>query len=364
MRQDMICLPQVIIDTHCHGRDMRQAHKTTVRRTLLEAKAGGVSVTFFQPNTDDPLTEIEGLGVYKSLVRAAEKSLLLREKQYIYFGATDSNLAECRKALNRAYNPGIKVYPKSKKGETVTTGTIGVSNDLTIVNLLNLSEYTGKPVAFHCDDPEIIAQEGYTIRAEVTYVEKILELARNFPYARIVICHVSCRQSAELIMAAQKAGMMVALELCPHYFWFDADGTNWRTDIDPVFYHCFNKLRPAEHRVFLGSLLDDDGPFVIIGSDTAGHTREEKLEKGYGGLPSNQEMVPVILTIAKQRGISNKRVIDLLSFNAIRFFGLNVPRGVRMYHLEKRKVTSAYNGGVVENPWLGSELYFPVPVEK
>jgi hypothetical protein len=80
-------------------------------------------------------------------------------------------------------------------------------------------------------------------------------------------------------------------------------------------------------------------------------------------LPSNQEMVPVILTLARQYGISNRRVIDLLSLNAIRFFGLRVPMGVRMFHLERRNASSTYNNGIVENPWLGSSLLYPVPVQ-
>jgi dihydroorotase-like cyclic amidohydrolase len=362
MSQEMICLPQIIVDTHCHGRDWMQAHKTTLRQTLCEARGGGISVSFFMPNTDKPIVSMGNLGIYDTLMRSAEKNLSLPERQYVYFGVTDDNLIQCKAALEEDLVVGLKVYPKSNSGKMVTTGSIGVAEDLTIVYALNLSQQTGKTVAFHCDDPEIVASEGHTIRAEVAYVEKVLELARNFPYARIVICHVSCRQSAKLVIAAQKAGMRVALELCPHYLWFDADRTNWRTGLDSVFYHCFNNLRSAAHREFLVSLLKDGGPFIIIGSDNAPHTREEKLKHGWGGLPSNQEMVPVILTLAKQHGISDRRVIDLLSLNAIHFFGLRVPMGVRMYRYEKRKVASVYNNGVIENPWLGSELYHHHPV--
>jgi len=283
MKEEIVYLPSVIIDTHCHGRDMLQSRKTTVLETLREARNGGIGVSFFMPNTDPPITDLDTLIFYIQLMAKAETELGLQQRQFVYFGATDSNLEECRRANSISGVVGIKVYPKSKKGETVTTGTIGVAENSTIMRLFELSEACGKPVAFHCDDPEIVAREGNTIRAEATYVEKILFLASNFPRAKIVICHVSCRESAGLVLAAQRSGMQVVLELCPHYLWFDSNGTHWDHAIDPVFYHCFNNLRPKEHRIFLTGLLGEDNPFIFVGSDNAPHTIAEKLAKGYEG---------------------------------------------------------------------------------
>lgn len=366
MRDPIIYLPSVIIDSHCHGRDMNQAHKTTVLQTLLEAVKGGISISFFMPNTVPPIIDLDTLVWYIGLTVKAEMGLGLRHRQFVYFGATDYNLEDCRQAMRIPGVVGIKVYPADKKGKTVTTGTIGVADHKTILKLLRLSEETGKPIAFHCDDPEIIAKEGNTIRAETAYVEKILTMAADFLGAKVVICHVSCRQSAELILTAQKSGMQVALELCPHYLWFDANGTHWDHALDPVFYHCFNNLRSKEHRVFLTGLLPTNNPLIIIGSDNAPHTIQEKLSKRYGGLPSNQHMVPVILTLAKQLGLNDGQIANLLCLNTSRFFGVPIAEeGEPLpYRLERRIINAKYNNGKVANPWLGSELYFPVPVEK
>jgi dihydroorotase len=364
MKNPTILLPSVIIDSHCHGRDMFQANKTTVEQVIREARNGGISVSFLMPNTDPPIIDPEILEKYLDIIYRAGKNLEIEREQLVYFGATDDNFKECRGAIRNPSVIGIKVYPKSKSGKIVTTGTIGVANDLTIINLMNLSETTGKPIAFHCDDPEIIAFEGNTIRAETAYVEKILTMALDFPRAKIVICHVSCIQSANLVLKAQRIGMQVVLELCPHYLWFDADGTNWNPELDPVFYHCYNKLRPKNHREYLVELIADEKNFIIIGSDNAPHTKEEKIEKKFGGLPSNQEMVAVVLTLARQMGISNQQVICLLCLNAAKFFRIPVCGEMRPYRLEKRIVDATYNNGIVVNPWAGSKLYFPVPVEK
>ena len=364
MKEPIIYLPSVIVDSHCHGRDMLQAHKTTVLQTLLEASKGGISISFFMPNTDPPIIDLDTLVWYIGLTVKAEMELGLRHRQFVYFGATDYNFEDCRQAMRISGVVGIKVYPADKKGKTVTTGTIGVADDKTILKLIRLSEETGKPIAFHCDDPEIISKEGNTIRAETAYVEKILKMALDFPRAKIVICHVSCIQSANLVLKAQRIGIQVALELCPHYLWFNADGKNWNPELDPVFYHCYNNLRPKNHREYLVELLADEKNFIIIGSDNAPHTKEEKLEKKFGGLPSNQEMVAVVLTLAQQMGILNQRIINLLCLNAAKFFQIPICGKLKPYKLEKRVVDAEYNSDIVVNPWRGSELYFPVPVEE
>jgi allantoinase len=362
MLQETFFLPSVMIDTHAHGRDMNQSHKTTISQVLREAKGGFISTSIFMPNTDPPIIDLITLERYLGIIEAAKDELDIKDEQYVYFGATDDNLSECSRALDHPAVIGLKVYPKSKSGSVVTTGTIGVAEDATIARLLNLSETKKKAVAFHCDDPEIIAKEGNTIRAEREYVKKVLDIARDFPRARIVICHVSSIERARLILAAQRKGFWVALEMCPHYLWFDAEGTNWNPDLDPVFYHCFNNLRPKENRNFLVSLLAEDNDLIFIGSDNAPHTEEEKLGKKMGGLPSNQEMVPVILTLAKSLGISNQRVIELLLLNASRFLDIPARGEMNLCRAEKRIDSLKYNGGRVVNPWNGSELWFPAPI--
>jgi dihydroorotase-like cyclic amidohydrolase len=103
---------------------------------------------------------------------------------------------------------------------------------------------------------------------------------------------------------------------------------------------------------------------IIIGTDNAPHTIQEKLSKGCGGLPSNQHMVPVVLTLAKQLGLNMEKVANLLCLNAASFFGIPVAGEIVAYRLGKGVVNANYNNGVVANPWTGAELYFPVPIEE
>ena len=359
----IISLPKVIINSHCHGRDLQQAYKTTVLQVLKESLIGNISITCFMPNTSPPLIWNVVLSEYRKIIRTAKNRLRIMCPQYIWFGATDDNLDECDQVLKRKTVIGLKIYPKSRDGGTVTTGTIGVIYDATIENAMRLCKKHDKAAAYHCDDPGIISRQGYVIEAEVEYVKKIIRLMREVPEVKVVICHVSNRESAELIIQAQGEGLNIALELCPHYLWFDGEGNNWNKNLDPIFYHCYNTLRTSEHREYLVSLLKRDDVVIIISSDDAGHTAEEKISKGYGGLPGNQEMVAAIVTLAIKNGISEKRLARLLSFNAADFLNIPIERTLVKYSLVEKIDDLRYNNGKIINPWNGLKLLFPVQIK-
>lgn len=363
MNKLTIRLPKMVIDPHCHARDLKQSRKTTVFQTLLEAHNSLISISVMMPNTDPAMINEEICAAYSDIIFEAQNKLGLPE-QYGWFGLTDDSLAEFEKALQLDWIVGGKVYPLGKNGKAVTTGAIGVANDETLLEAMRLARESDKTTAYHCDDPDIIAREGHTINAEATYVKKILRLAEEVPGARIIICHVSCVESALLILDAQKRGMDVALELGPHYLWFDADGTHWKPGLDSVFYKCFNHFRSRRHRLFLTSLLTRKDAFVIIGSDNAPHTPEEKLVRKLGGLPTNQHLVPVICTLAKEIGLSDERIGELLSWNASRFLNIPAPHELVEYELEERIDNLTYNNGKIVNPWNGSKLLFPIRMEE
>lgn len=354
-------IPKNSIDAHCHKRGLNQSNKTTVRQTMLEAKKGLISISAAMPNTDKPLISVEACNDYHKLQTDAQIELSLPQ-QYVWFGLTDANLGEFQKALELPYILGGKVYPLKQDGAAVTTasGAIGVMHDHTILAAMYLARSADKALPFHCDDPDIIAlAKGNPIEAEVAYVKKIISLARKVQGVKIIICHVSCMESATIILEEQQRGMNIAIELCPHYLWFDADGTHWRKDIDPVFYKCFNNLRSSRHRLFLISLLALNNPLIFISSDNASHTEKEKIEKKLGGLPSNQEMVAVVCTLAEQLELSDEQVGNLLCFNVSRFLNIPAPEELIDCELEKRIDDIEYNNGIVLNPWNGSRLWLP-----
>ncbi len=355
-------IPEYILNMHVHGRSFTQRHKATVLQILTQARLGLINTLGYMPNTQPPITSIPMLQAYKNLIAHAKKKLQVAHKQYVWFGVTDYDLLECKLALQDEDVIGLKIYPKAEDGSTITTGTIGVICDKTILEAMKLGAKYNKPIAIHGDDPVIIAAcKGNPIKAEVSYDKKVLQIANLVPGVKIYFCHVSCRDSAELILRAQTAGITAVIELCSHYLWFDNSGTNWAPGLNPAFYKCFNCLRSPEHRQFLINLLQKDNPLIIVSTDDAWHTKKEKLSVNPpGGFPSVRQMVPAMVTLAVQHKISEARVAQLLSFNASEFFEIPVPKKLVEYEWELQPDETDYNNGMVENPWKGSRLYFPI----
>lgn len=350
---ETFCLPEDIIDTHVHMRGWNESHKTTPYQVLNEAFGSKITISMAMPNTS-PSIETYELGLDYHLHMVSHPGFIPGKLQKLYIGANDSNLQEVRKFLQLDLAAGVKRYPSGG----LTTGKLGVARDSSVMRHMYEAAEAEKPFASHCDGTE------HTIEAEVRDVENIINLATSLnlkKWLRVIICHVSCRQSAELILQAQKNGYQIAIEIAPHYLWFDDRGTNWKPGLDPVFYKCFNNLRGPEHREYLVSLLKTDNPLVFIGSDSACHTTIEKLSgNAPGGIPSNQEMVPVLITLARKHGISEKRIAELICFNAADFFKIKVSHQMIRYQIEEKEDDLQYNHGAATNPWNGSKLRFPV----
>lgn len=361
MKRKTIKLPEIIINGHGHARDMNQTHKFTVEQYLKESREAKIGISILMPNTDPPITSIAVLERYIWRIERARKKLGIQEKQYVYFGITDDNLKECERALRHPLVIGLKDYPRAKDGKTVTTGTIGVAHRLTREVGIRLAATYNKVYARHCDNPKVIAKEGNTINAEVADIRDTIKLAKLCPRTKILICHVSCREGAELILEAQEEGLRIAIEICPQYLWFDSNMTNWIPEIDPVFYHCYNNLRPRENRNYLQKdLITKENPLVFISSDSAPHLETEKMaNKKLGGIPSHQELVPLAITLVKQKVISEKQMANLISFNPSKFFNIPVPEELVEYEIEEKVDNLQYNHGKVLNPWNGSKLWFP-----
>ncbi|HTW96454.1 MAG TPA: dihydroorotase family protein [Candidatus Methylomirabilis sp.] len=354
MEEIFFQLPREIINLHIHARDLREARKTTVWQTLQEAAAAGIKIAGLMPNTKPAIISAYNFENYEELVEDAERLLHRIIRAMIWLGVTDKNSRELEKLIKRDRALGLKIYPKSETGKVITTGSCGVAQVSAIIRAMEIAADARKPVAVHPEYPLF----GHSIQAEVEYVRLIIYLARMVLGVKIIICHVSCQESAELILAAQQEGLLIALELCPHYLWFDESGTNWRPGLHPDFYKCYNPLRGPADREYLVGLLPQENELIFVASDHAPHLEKEKLA-GAAGIPSLYETVPVIVTHAIQRGIPENQIAKLISFNAAKFFGFEVNHNLRRVKFALQEDRLCYNKGRIVNPWQGAKLYFP-----
>ena len=145
------------------------------------------------------------------------------------------------------------------------------------------------------------------------------------------VCHVSCKESVELIRRAKADGVDVTCETAPHYLVLND------TDLkDSGNYKMNPPIRGEEDRQALIEGLQD-GTIDMIATDHAPHSAEEKsrgLEKSLMGVVGLETAFPVLFTRLVKTGIiSLERLIELMSINPRRRFGLPQTEDLCVYDL-------------------------------
>ena len=141
------------------------------------------------------------------------------------------------------------------------------------------------------------------------------------------VCHISCRESAELIRQAKKDGVDVTCETAPHYLLLDENDLqeDGRFRMNPP-------LRAKEDReALLEALLD--GTIDMIATDHAPHSAEEKnrgLPGSAFGIVGLECAFPVLYTgLVKPEILPLERLIELMALTPRVRFGIPLREGDR-----------------------------------
>ena len=322
------------VDAHVHFREPGLTHKADMETESRAAAAGGVTYVMDMPNTNPPTVTAQALKEKIELAKGRTAG-----KIAFHIGATNSNADEiCR--LLKDGDPESGITPEDVAGVKVfmgsSTGNMLVDSGDSLARLFAIKE---KPVLVHCEDEETIrcnlamATEKYGEEIPFTEHEHIrsrsacikssiraLEMAIKYG-TRLVLCHISTKEEMEMVRAAKLSNPAIIAETSCNYLWFSNE--------DYVRLGSKAKCNPAvktpQDREALRAGLAD-GLIDTIGSDHAPHLLEEKDNK-YGkapsGLPTIQQSLPVLLTIAKKEDIPLTRIASVFSEKASEIYGLN-----------------------------------------
>lgn len=322
------------IDGHVHFREPGLTHKGDMATESLAALAGGVTSVIDMPNTMPATTSAAALK--EKLDMAAEKGHI---KIAFHIGATNDNTDEIFRLITSGDDEtgirpediaGIKVFMGS------STGNMLVSEDSTLERLFRIK---GKPVLVHCEDEQTIrdnlaeAIEKYgedipfsehrNIRSRKACIRsciKALEMAMKHGTG-LVLCHISTKEELEMVRAAKAINPAITAETSCNYLWFtDEDYDRLGSKVK-----CNPSIKTADDRAALRAALAD-GLIDVIGSDHAPHLETEKHNtycKAPSGLPSIQQTLPVLLTIASEENIPLTRIASVFSENAAATYNLD-----------------------------------------
>ena len=308
-------------DVHVHFREPGFSYKETITSGSMAAARGGYTAVCTMPNLNPVPDSVEHL---KQQLNLIDDGACIHVYPYgaITVGEKGEELADLA-----GMAPDVIGFSDDGRG---------VQNDEMMEDAMIRAKNLGKMIVAHCEvnsllrggyihDGEYAKQHGHRgicSESEWGQIARDLELVRKTGCAYHV-CHISTKESVELIRKAKAEGLDVTCETGPHYLVMD-DGDlqeDGRFKMNPP-------LRSAADReALVNGILD--GTIDMIATDHAPHSAEEKakgLEKSAFGVVGIETAFPILYTYLVKPGVlSLDRLMDLLVTNPRKRF--NIPLG-------------------------------------
>lgn len=315
------------IDAHVHFREPGSTWKADLATESKAALLGGVTSFIDMPNTKPAVTSIESLD---------EKRQLADGRCYanwgFHIGADNCNADDLRRLSSsdaKRRFAGIKVFMGS------STGNMLVDDKSALENIFSISDAR---ILIHSEDEATIRKnleaarekfgdaipmkEHENIRSRQACIRstiKALELAMRLN-TKLHILHVTTAEEVEMIRAAKMYNPEITAETSANYLWFCDE------DYDKLgsLVKCNPAIKKAEDRTALRRALAE-GIIDTVGSDHAPHLLKEKEEPYFNcpsGIPSIQQSLAVLLTVANEENIPLTRIASAISENTAELFGI------------------------------------------
>jgi dihydroorotase len=190
-----------------------------------------------------------------------------------------------------------------------------------------------KIIAAHCEVNELLnggyihdgeyarlhGHRGISSESEWKQIERDIKLAKETG-VKYHVCHISTKESVELIRQAKKDGVSITCETAPHYLIFN--------DMDIKEHARFKMNPPIRSEEDRKALVEGivDGTIDMIATDHAPHSEEEKtkgLEKSLMGVVGIETSFAAMYTHFVKTGIiSMEHLVKLMHDNAMKRFGI------------------------------------------
>ena len=307
-----------LIDVHVHLREPGFSYKETVLSGSMAAAHGGFTTVCPMPNLNPAPDSIEHLN--------AELEIIRRDAKIHVLPYASITVGEKQNELSDMDGLAGQVVAFSDDG-------VGVQNAEMMEKAMLRAKSLNKIIVAHCELNELLnggcihdgdyarlhGYKGISSESEWREVERDLDLVRKTGCA-YHICHVSAKESVELVRRAKAEGLPVSCETAPHYLVLcDMDlKDEGRFRMNPP-------LRSAEDRAALIEGIID-GTIDMIATDHAPHSNEEKsggLKNSLNGIVGLETAFPILYTkLVKPGIIPLEKLITLMQVNPAKRFGI------------------------------------------
>lgn len=308
------------VDVHVHLREPGFSYKETIKTGTMAAASAGYTSVCPMPNINPVPDCVENLKVQTDII---EKDAVINV--YPFASITKGRLGE-----------GELVDFESLKDVAVgfsDDGT-GVQGESDMLGAMEKCAKLDKVISAHCEVNELLKggyihdgeyckahnHKGICSASEYEQIDRDCKLAEKTG-VKYHVCHISTKESVDIIRKAKARGVNVTCETGPHYLTL--------CDMDLQEDGRFKMNPPLRSKADQEALLQGvlDGTIDVIATDHAPHSAEEKskgLEKSAMGVVGLETAFGVMYTkLVKTGFMSLEKLIEMMSVKPREIFSLD-----------------------------------------
>lgn len=351
------------VDVHVHLREPGFSYKETIKTGTMAAAKAGYTAVCPMPNLD-PVPDCTA---------NLQKELDIIDRDAVIDVFPFASITKGRKGRGECVDFSSlinKVIGFSDDGT-------GVQEESVMREAMEKCSEIGAIISAHCEVNSLLnggyihdgkycrthGHKGICSESEWKEIERDCRLAKETG-CRLHICHISTKESVEIIRKAKADGVKVTCETAPHYLTLCDDDLqeDGRFKMNPP-------LRSAEDKEALLQGIKD-GTIDVIATDHAPHSAEEKskgLEKSAMGVTGIETAFPVLYTkLVKTGFITLEKLINLMAVRPREIFGIEggkiepgEPADLCVYNFDEKYTvdSSKFVSMGKSTPFDGWELY-------
>ena len=316
-------------DVHVHFREPGFSYKETIKTGSMAAARGGYTAVCTMPNLSPVPDSAEHLKMQQDIIDR-DACIAVLPYAAITVGERGEQLSDMEKLA-----PNVVAFSDDGRG---------VQSEEMMREAMLRAKALGKLIVAHCEVNELLrggyihdgryakahGHAGICSESEWRQVERDVRLVMETGCGYHV-CHISTKESVDIIRKAKAAGADVSCETAPHYLLMCED------DLQELGRFKMNPpIRSAEDR---DALIEGiiDGTIEMIATDHAPHSAEEKsrgLKGSAFGIVGIETAFPLLYTGLVKKGIITlDKLVELLSINPRKRFGITSDPGETVWDL-------------------------------
>ena len=316
-------------DVHVHFREPGFSYKETIATGSRASARGGYTAVCTMPNLSPTPDSVENLKAQTDII---DRDAVIAV--YPYGTITRGQMGE---ALSDMEGMRSSVIGYSDDGR-------GIQTEEMMLAAMEKAKALGKMIVAHCEDNSLLrggyihdgeyarlhSHRGICSESEFGQIARDIELVKKTG-CKYHVCHISTKESVDIIRKAKAEGVDITCETGPHYLTM--------TDMEIGEDGRFKMNPPIRSKADRDALVEGliDGTVDMVATDHAPHSKEEKsrgLEKSNMGVVGIETAFPVLYTKLVKTGIITlEKLVEVMSVAPRERFEITSDAGFTVFDL-------------------------------